>query len=141
MGGVVNVSRYWRSFAWTARGRRAIVRDPMYRDPEELSNAELRATPDLVIVFRVHFSWATPDLDDEIVEPVALTRQRFVPFITPRLRLDARDLRGVDFYWRKLDKLDDRVLDRVKAHLLQETEIHLYLRRLERACRADVTDS
>ena len=110
----------------------------MYRDPEELSNAELRATSDLVVVFRTHFSWAPPNLDEEIIEPVALVREKCVRYVTPRLRLDARDLRGVDFYWRKLANLDDHVLDRVKAHLLQETEIHLYLRRLERACRADV---
>lgn len=114
--------------------------DPMYRDPEELSNSELRATPDLVVVFRTHFSWASSDLDDEIVEPVAISRLRFVRYITPRLRQDARDLRGADFYWRNLTGLDDHVLDRVKAYLMEETEIHLFLRRLERECRADVAE-
>ena len=109
----------------------------MYRDPEECSNDELRATPDIIVVFRVHFSWATPDLCDEIVEPVAICKLRFLSYQMPRLRFDARDLRGVDFYWRDVGALDDHVLESVKAHLQGETEIHLYLRRLEHAWRAD----
>ncbi len=104
----------------------------MYRDLEECSNNELRTTPDVVVIFRVHFSWATSDLEDEVVEPVALARLHFLRYTMPRLRFDARDLRGVDFYWRDVRGLDDHVLDRVKAHLRQETEIHYCLRRLGR---------
>lgn len=77
-------------------------------------------------------------MDEEIVEPVAIVRLPFLRFIVARLRLDARDLRGADFYWRRLARLDDDVLDRAKSHLRQENEIHLYLRRLTRQCRADV---
>lgn len=109
----------------------------MYRDFEECSNNELRVTPDLVVVFRVNFLWLSPDLIGEIVEPVAICKLRFLRYQMPRLKADARDLRGADFYWRDLSVLDDHVLDRVKAHLQQENEIHLCLRHLEHVWRAD----
>lgn len=104
----------------------------MCRELESYTNAELREGGDIVVIFRSHFAWDADDLTDEIVEPVALARLRFLPYRMPGLKSDARDLRGVRFHWRDVRACPDRVLEAVKRHLRAEDEIHVCLRRLGR---------
>ncbi|MDQ3753676.1 MAG: hypothetical protein M3371_02975 [Acidobacteriota bacterium] len=104
----------------------------MCRELESFTNAELREDGDIVVIFRSHFAWDADDLTDEIVEPVALARLRFLPYRMPGLRSDARDLRGVSFHWCDVWACSDHVLEVVKGHLRTEYEIHVCLRRLGR---------
>lgn len=109
-----------------------------FRELFDYTNAQLRGSGDMVVVFRTHFTWN--DIGEEIIEPVALAKQQLLPFIYPRLKNDARDLLGVSFHYWDVNAVTSETLDEVKAHLRLEDEIDMYLRGLRRSLRASLID-
>jgi hypothetical protein len=98
-----------------------------YSEIYEIPNNVLRTMDGMVIICRAHYT----DSPYPETEAIALCKRKHINYLLPRLRDDARDLRGVEFHWWDVMGITDHMLDMVKSHLRLEDEIKMYIRRLE----------
>lgn len=90
----------------------------------------LRATPDLIVIYRMQAAHSVCDRGSSV--PVAICLLPHVAYQLPALRHAAADMPGVEFFWRDICAVPARDLAYLRERVAQQDVVQKYLRGLER---------
>jgi len=104
---------------------------PAVIDIDFVTNDQLRAVRDAIVVFRSIRAWDNKWGEYEVTEPVMLCQLSSLHIAVKVCARLAADLHDPVFTWRDVKAVSDWDLTRLRNHLSLEREVRAYLKNLE----------